>query len=457
MNNQFQYIDSKYQEEKNRNYLSVYNYLSVIIIVVLVTQFVYHGYGINKVKDFQNNTIDDYTLQKKVQKLHEHVWTYFFHPDVNLIYDYIAPLDDKNRWEFLPTRNEILNGIPNLAGWGTGMEDCALNGGAYLAGMVYRFEVTRKEEHAEEARRIYKGLQLLGTVSSQKGFVPRGVLPDGRSFYPNSSVDQYTFYLFGLWTYYHSNIPTEDERKQISSIVGNICERIKKDNFNILSSDNKRAKYCNIGRISVDRSSRLLATFRIGFDLTKEKRWMKIYTRMLKTNNYSRLQDVNSYSNINKLTTYSILQNQASLFPLVQLEKNFPIKANYKNAMNLHAKIAKSSRLMAYQNYRPDIHTDEYDLGLWRVGKEPRPKNFQEEHLYVREPSEALLIMLFANNNYLLDYEIKEEKDLEVLRNICRKLISTYEYKKMRRYGLIYTEIAYWLADKQKLLKYKQE
>lgn len=430
-----------------------------LLTILLTIQNIKTSYAFNGKGTAHESNMNDRVLQKKIEGLHRHIWKYFFHPEVNLIYDYIPPLSEKDRWKHLPTKEEINEGKPNLTGWTTGMEDCALNGGAYLAGMVYRYDVTKKPEHAEEARKIFQGLRLLGTVSHSKGFVARAVLPDGKTFYPNSSVDQYTMYVFGLWTYYHSSIATEEEKKQIDSIIDNTCKRIEKDNFEILSSDNKPAQYCDIGNISADRSSRVLEIFLIGFDITRQKHWLDIYTDKLKENEYARLQEIMNPAKVNKLTTYSLLQNQVSLIPLFELEGLLPVKNCYLEALRINAKIAEDDRLLVYKDYRADIHTDDYTLGLWRKGEKPLPEILIDEYRLVRIPSEALLIILLSRNKYLFEPSTGDRDELftDYLRDICHELLSTYDFKKMRGFGMIYAEIAYWLAVKQNLLVYTRE
>ena len=403
-------------------------------------------------------SLTDTELQNKITGLHEHIWKYFVHHETNLIYDYIAPLHEKNRWKHLPTVEEINAGKPNLAGWGTGMEDCALNGGAYLTGMVYRYAVTGKMEHAEEARKIYLGLQQLGTISGQRGFVARAFLPDGKSHYPNSSADQYTLYVFGLWTYYHSDIASELEKKQIQTIIHDICTRIENDNFEILSSDHKTALYCDIAAISPDRSSRILEIFLIGYDLTNEKHWLDIYIEKLNENEYARCKEIMNPSGLKKYLTYSILQNQVSLIALFELESMIPIQACYLIAIETNAKVVEN-RVISFKNYSVEIHSDNYSLGGWRIGQEPRPAEMIKEYHLVRVPSEAMFIQLLANNKYLFEPFMGEQDEqyTEYLRNNCRELLSTYDYEKMRTFGFIYAEIVYWLAVKQNLFEYTPE
>lgn len=397
--------------------------------------------------------LSDREIQAKVEELHQHIWKYFYHPKVSLLYDYIAPLKEKDRWGHLPTVEEVKASKPNVCGWGTGMEDGALNGGAYLAGMVYRYEVTGQLDHAEDARKIYEGLRLLGTISERKGFIARSVLPDGKTYYTNSSVDQYTMYVCGLYTYYHSSIATEKEKAQIRLIMHNICTRIEDDGFdNILTNVGKPALVSEIGAFRHDRSSRLLEMYRVGYDMTGDTHWLDIYQEKLAENHYTRLRNITTPF---KQNVYGILQNQASLILLLELETSLPIKASYLEAMRLNTNLV-SDRVTMFREYNPKIHSDNYKLGGWRKGENGGLLSIERKP--VRDPCEALVVMLLARDKYLTEpYPYKGEQEklyTDYLRNITRELLSTYDFPKMRTFGAFYAEIAYWLAVKQGLFEY---
>lgn len=409
--------------------------------------------------------LSDREIQAKVEGLHQHIWKYFYNPQVNLLYDYIAPLQEKDRWGHLPTVEEVNARNPNVSGWGTGMEDGSINGGTYLVGMVYRHEVTGQPEHAEDARKIYEGLRLLGTVSERKGFIARSVLPDGKTYYTNSSVDQYTMYVYGLYTYYHSSIATEKEKAQIRSIMHDICTRIEDDGFDILTHDGKPALVSDIGVIRSDRSSRLLEMYRVGYDVTGDTHWLDIYQEKLAENQYARLRDITTPSRVDtpgksRSAVYCILQDQASLIPLFELETSLAIRAGYLEAIRLNANLV-SDRVTLFREYDPDIHSDNYKLGGWRTGENPRPGGLSKEFNLVRNPCEALVVMLLAHDKYLIEpYPYQGEQDklyTDYLRNITRELLSTYDFAKMRTFGSFYAEIAYWLAVKQGLFEYMPE
>lgn len=405
--------------------------------------------------------LNDQDLQQKMERLHRHIRQNFIHPELNIIYDCMASPQEKDKWGFLPTVQEVHANKPDVCGWKTGMENCALSGGIYLAGMVYRYEVTGRPEHAADARRIYEGLRLLATVPKSKGFIARGLLPDGKTYYINSSVDQYTLYVFGIWTYYHSKIASEKEKAEIRSIMQDVCARIEQDGFTINTDKGTPALVCEIGVIRSDRSSRLLELYLVGYDITGDKRWLDIYREKTAENNYARVKTVTDPAHVNnpygtaQMAVFALLQNQVSLIPLLQLEPSIPLKAAYLEAVRTTAKVV-SDRVMLFREYDPKMHNDNYRLGGWRRGENPRPGSLTTEFRVLRMPSEALIVMLMSHgaslttpHNGLLDAVVTSK-----LSDISRELLSTYDYPKTRMSDGLYSEVAYWLAVKQGIFAY---
>lgn len=393
-------------------------------------------------------------LQNKVDELHRHIMTHFYHPRVNLIYDYIPPVQQGTRWEHLPTVEEIANEFPNPCGWHTGMEDCALNTGAYLATLVYKYEVTGLEDHAEDARKMFKGLLHLATVSSEKGFLPRAVLPDGVTYYPNSSVDQYTMFLFGMWVYYRSTIVTNEEKQSIAKVIKAIAERTVRDNYEILSSKGQIAQYCDIGAISTDRASRLLSLLMFANEVDPGGGWHMIYKEKLEEQFFQRLAVINNAESLSRYETYSILQNQVSIVQLVMQEQELPTKTAYLNALKVGADVVEP-RVYQYIRYDADIHDDNYMLGNWRLGGEGRSSSMNKEYAAVRVPCEALVVMLL---NFQAERALNAHKEQGLyakgVTQLVTDVILSYDYSKMRYFGCLYAEMAYWIAVKENLLNY---
>lgn len=394
-------------------------------------------------------------LQQRIDGLHQHIMTYFFHPGVNLIFDYIPPVQATDRWGHLPTVKEIAEEFPNPCGWHTGMEDCALNTGSYLATLVHKYDVTGSLADAAEARRLLSGLLHLATVSPEKGFLPRAVLPDGKTYYPNSSVDQYTMFLYGLWVYYRSSLATDQDRRSIAEVITAIARRTVRDNYELLSVNGKVAQYCDIGALSTDRASRLLSLLQFAHLVDPEGGWDTWYAEKLQEQSYARLAVLNDPAAVNRYVTYAILQNQVSLVQLAMEEQSLPLRSIYLNALNLGADLVES-RVYAYREYTNAIHNDNYVLGGWRTGGEGRPEGIKAEYPTVRVPCESLVIMLL---NYQVDRAINPQKTkgmyAQQLAQLVTDVLLHYDYPKMRSFALIYAEMAYWIAVKENLLPHK--
>ena len=115
--------------------------------------------------------------------------------------------------------------IPNPAGYGTGMEDCMLNAGIMMDAVVSRYEAAGDSSMRSYAERICRGLILDATVSSQKGYLPRGVSPaDCQSHYIDTSRDQYTNWIYGAYRMYYSPLADEKQKDDIRSCISAMSE-----------------------------------------------------------------------------------------------------------------------------------------------------------------------------------------------------------------------------------------
>jgi len=76
-------------------------------------------------------------------------------------------------------------------GYGSGIEDPAYQTGMLLFALCDAEETTGDVYFAELARRVFRGLKRMSTISPVEGFVPRGPHPaDGKSYYRDSSLNR---------------------------------------------------------------------------------------------------------------------------------------------------------------------------------------------------------------------------------------------------------------------------
>jgi len=259
----------------------------------------------------------DAAFWAKAAEAHTVMWRDYIDPQTFQVYTFLSP---RTRRPLLRSYADVAANKPGA--WGTALENCALDGGAYLGALVDRYAVTGRPEHAEEARKIYQGLRLIAEAAARRGCIPRGVMPDGRAHYPESSADQYTMYVYGLWRYYRSGIPTEREKEEIRAILDSVLKRLEEDNFVILTDAGGPTKFGDLDRLAPSRAERLLAIVLAGADVTGEAHWRDVYLRLREP----RLKHCRGLGG----QPWVLVQNQMAFFLLRHLEQDPDIRKVYE-------------------------------------------------------------------------------------------------------------------------------
>lgn len=152
----------------------------------------------------------------------------------------------------LPTAEEIAARKPCVTGWCTGMENGMLNAGPFVLAALRRWELTHDPEAREDGRKVFWGMVRHGEASGVKGFVIRTISPlDGKSFYPNSSRDQYTLYVYTMWKVLRSDAFGEPEKAAARRLLGEIAQYAEKcvtkeNDYRLLDADGKPAWCCQM-------------------------------------------------------------------------------------------------------------------------------------------------------------------------------------------------------------------
>lgn len=269
----------------------------------------------------------------KVAEAHRAMWADYVCPRTGQVYTFVDPATRRPR---LPSVADIEAGRPNPNGWGTGIENCALDGGAYLGAMVDRLAVTGEPEHASQARTIYRGLALLARSARRRGGILRGVVPDRLTHYSDSSVDQYTLYVYGLWRYFRADSATEAERSEIRDITQAVLQRLEADRWEVLSEDGAPVRYGDLASVVPSRAERLLAILLAATDITGDRHWRDLYDLMRDT----RLPQCRGVGG----APWVLTQNLNALFLLRHLEPDADVRQVYQ-----------AGSLEAAENCLPDL------------------------------------------------------------------------------------------------------
>ena len=406
--------------------------------------------------------MSELTLFSKIEtaienNIHSILWRNFIDGSTSMVYDY----NDPARRENLPTPEEVGMEIPNPAGWMAGIEDCCLNGSMYLAGLMEEYNLTGSGKARERASKIFCGLIHLANVSKTKGFLARGVLPDGNTHYPNSSVDQYTMWMYAMWRYFSSGFASGEDKRKIVDSTENILNFLEAGKFNILREDMRESIFGNIDR--PESRNRLLFFLKAGYTITGNQKWNDIYKMKRDENDSLALKCLCEKGLLQHGIIYGIFQDQIALRCLYELSDDFREKTVYEKALKIRAEtvepvIGRFEKMRESEfaqegnfNWRGDLvefllkHPGtEKALKGNQIGEfvsyfgSKRPE-MQKGHYQLREPVEALVVQLLSNETSLCKKHGKTFSDILAWDKYDKASMSD---------ELVYTPLMYWLERK---------
>lgn len=202
-------------------------------------------------------------------------------PETELFYDYRTSADPAERFALLPTAEEIGVDFPNPCGWGTGMEDCSLNGGLAL-------ELCRiYEPDCGFASRLVSGLERCAYIHGRTGFAARGVsVRAPLCCYSNTSRDQLTLAVYGVWRVIHSMAPEPRLRKRCAALLAAYavwCERVivPENDFSFRRLDGRPALVSKMWECDAHEMLRLPMVYAAAFEATGDEHWRELACTLL--------------------------------------------------------------------------------------------------------------------------------------------------------------------------------
>lgn len=182
-------------------------------------------------------------LNTAMDQAWDFIWNKLYYPETGLFYDFLTDHPTDPLCGYLPKPEEIAIQFPNPCGWGTGMEDSMLNAGSILAMVTDRWQVTGDSAMSEYIDKVLKGIELCLTVPENRGFLARSVCPfDKKSYYTNSSRDQYTHVVYGLWYFLKSKLGTPEQNALCSRLLVDMATYAEKtvveENYYTILNDN---------------------------------------------------------------------------------------------------------------------------------------------------------------------------------------------------------------------------
>lgn len=392
--------------------------------------------------------IPEQGLPAQMDRAWEVAWSRFYLPNVQTFGDYLSSYEQGKEQAHLPTAEEVKRQFPNPCGYSTGMEDGAILDGAMLSVLCDRFEVTKDESLRAKAADVFHGLQRCATVHGVRGFVARNVCPeDGKSVYINSSRDQVTHFVHGLWQYFHSPLSDDATRKEIRTVLADVAERMiefvtPENDYDFLRADGKRCPLgiCRMWNVQPHEAARLPMIYAAAWDVTRHERYREQWRK------YAAEAIAQSAAPGDHKPAYALLQMQCSLEVLHALEPDAALKATIHTRMQHVRDLAAkrfTSVLASIAKKTPEdmrmLGPDWRNVAEWKDQKGyPNPQwgPYREIWHLTREAGESALILFMVDPGAVTDAQSTALRDF----------MSRFDYLHNSSCGIIYHLAAYWKA-----------
>ena len=220
-------------------------------------------------------------FETEVRNLFESYQKSFSHPAAGLFYHH--RLDGPKGVAALSSPEEIargeVNGKSMPYGYGSGIQDVALENGQLLFALCEAHDKAGDEFYAGKARSLFAALQALAKLSPESGFVPRGPHPDGKSYYRNSSRDQHAAYVEALWRYGRSRLASDADRVFVRDKLVQIAARMERNGWQILVEDNSAQAHVGFTwkQFTTTGAISLLSALAMVTEVSPDPHWRGLY------------------------------------------------------------------------------------------------------------------------------------------------------------------------------------
>ena len=393
-------------------------------------------------QDVDESELSPEKLRLQAERLWAALWKIYYLPETGLLYDYRTSRDFEHRFDHLPSVREIAECKPNPCGWSTGMEDSMINAGVMMDALTEACLLTSDPELVRRAADLFKGMVNCAEISGIKGFLARSISPrDGRSIYPESSRDQYTNFVHGIWKFYHSSLSDEVQKAKIREIMENICTLMEEvitpeNDYTIPRIDGVKinSTVCKMWNVEPHEAARLPMIYAAGWDMTGNSRWFELYRRYAED-----ALDQSRNLHLMNYLAYALFQMQCSLDVIYRIEPESALREKCKKAMHLAAEYCEfngwnvlwQESLCDYRATFADWHTVT-DVRVCRCGyRIPNyPSDYADFSRRLRESWEAPLVQLMAPEREISSRQVR------LLKRMLAK-VEPEEISNITPYGLL--------------------
>ena len=383
-----------------------------------------------------------------MNRLWDFVFDKLYCEKTGLIYENITEYSRGGNIRNLPTPEQIRLQVPNPCSWGTGMEDSMINAGIMLDAVLDRYEVTRDPSMKEYADKLLKGIYLCSSVHNRRGFLVRSVSPeDGKSYYINTSRDQYTHVIYSLVRFIHSELCDKAQKEHICSLVTGYADRCRQEateqnGYQLLRADGKRGLVCRMWNVAPHEALRLPMFYLAGYICSGDNEFLELYKKY-RDEGISKTLEKHTAVDMNIL-----LQAQYSARLLYDYDPEY--RERYKEVLLFNAKNAKAFVVDSFEQFNKEnvnaLATKWYDC----------PMRYEWGHIVTegydypipREPIRYFTLPLRCLGSAITAVTLANEKPTADQLMQFDKAVSLFDYEKHAAVLPIHLISAYWANEK---------
>lgn len=389
---------------------------------------------------------NDLRVKENIDSAWINAWTKFYSSSTHLFYDYISSYEKNKSLSHLPTIEEVKKQYPNPCGYGTGMEDCMILTGTMLETVVDRYDITKDNSLKLLASELLDGISKAALIKEASGFVARGIcIEDCRSYYINSSRDQYTHCVYGLWKYYNSSICSFSDRERIKLILSKIADRMiknvnSKNKYDSLRADDKLDPLgiSRMWNVEPHEAARLPMIYAAAWNVTGKKIYYESYRKYI----YDAIEQSDLIGD--NYSGYVYVQLLYSFELLSKLEFDPVLK---KKLNVLKRKVGKMSleRCSLSLSLLKELNNEQLSmLGPdWRFSEEwinshgyiiPQWGKYRRIWHLIREIGESALVV----------FMVEDKENQNKAWNMYCDAVSLMDYNHVSSCGIVFHIAAYW-------------
>ena len=231
-----------------------------------------------------------------------------------------------------------------------------------LDAAIARYEVTSDSDIKHYVNELIEGLIINGTVSEDKGFIVRCVAPsDGKSYYIDSSRDQYTHWIYAAHILLSSSLATDGQKEIIKEVLVNIAKKAERDvkpenNGCMCRVDGKPGIVSAMDSplLKAHEILRLPMIYAAAYEASKDEYWLSVY-HSLRDRFLSLAEEKYTFyylSNVAKKggSETGAYQHQYSARLLYDVETDPAYKERYKKQLEISADAASEFIEEAYKH-----------------------------------------------------------------------------------------------------------